>query len=278
MTKTKLILLGTGYPVPLPDTYQTSSAIIVDDTAFIIDCGGGTTQRLSAVNQKEPALAWSNLTRLILTHLHPDHTAGLVDFMLSTWVMFRKTPLIIYGPKGTKAMCDLLVEAYKIGIDEHLRHETPITWPLLYEVQEYDEGILYQDEKITITAFRVEHGALDAFGLKFVTPDKTIVMSGDTCKHPNVIEQAKGCDILFHEVYSERGLANAPARFPVSYFRQVHTSTRELAEIANETRPGLLILGHQMKLIPMTDDEFVKEITDHYDGKVVYGRDLDVFE
>ena len=58
----------------------------------------------------------------------------------------------------------------------------------------------------------------------------------------------------------------------------MHTSTLELADIANQTRPGKLIMTHQMHLGPVSDDEFLQEITDLYDGEVIYGRDLDVFE
>ena len=58
----------------------------------------------------------------------------------------------------------------------------------------------------------------------------------------------------------------------------MHTSTVELAAIANETRPKQLILTHQMHLGPVTDEEMVQEITDLYDGEVIFGRDLDVFQ
>ena len=81
--------------------------------------------------------------------------------------------------------------------------------------------------------------------------------------------------MLIHEVYSQKGFEG---RSPVwqQYHSSFHTSSVELAEIARETQPGLLLLYHQL-LWGSTEEELVKEITDRYDGPVVSGHDLDVF-
>ena len=93
-----------------------------------------------------------------------------------------------------------------------------------------------------------------------------------------MIQHAKGCDILVHEVYSERGMQLPRSVNRPAYFRSMHTSTVELAAIAREIRPKQLILTHQMHLGAITDEEIVQEITDLYDGEIIFGRDLDVFE
>lgn len=276
---TQLILLGTGSPACQPDAFQTASAVIVNDRAIVVDCGGGTVQRISqAVEKGVDSLYLGKLDTLILTHLHPDHTAGLADFIVSTWIRGRQAPLKIYGPAGTEEMVGHLIAAYKLGIAQHAGPDTPTKWPLLYEVHEYTDGDLIADENVRVTAFRVSHGNMETYGLTFVTEDKKIVFSADTIPHPAVIEHATGCDILVHEVYSERGLMANAERYPPVYFQTMHTSTLELAEIANKARPKLIVLQHEMALAPMTDEEFVAEISDHYDGAVVYGRDLDIFE
>jgi len=277
--KTTLTLLGTGNPGSYPNIFQTASAVVVDDTPFIIDCGGGTVQRLSMAHAAgQEALALGKLNTLVLTHLHPDHSAGLADFIVSTWIKGREEPLKIYGPAGTKEMTELLMQAYKLGIAEHRDTESPSSWPLLYEVIEYTAGELLSTESVTVTAFEVSHGGLETYGLKFGTADKTIVFSSDTRPHPSVIENSKGCDILVHEVYSEVGSQDPRPNNPQSYYRRMHTSTVELAEIANEAKPKKLVLHHQMHLGNVSDEEMVKEITDLYDGEVIFGRDLDVFE
>lgn len=276
---TTLTLLGTGQPGCYPNRYQSSTALVVNEMPIIIDCGGGTVQRLSSARAAgQEALRLGNLKTLILTHLHPDHSAGLADFIVSTWILGRREPLKIYGPAGTKEMTDLLVQAYKLGIAEHWETESPTSWPLTYEVIEYTDGELLATDDVTVTAFRVSHGGLETYGLKFVAADKSIVFSADTRPHPNVIKYGKGCDILVHEVYSERSIQQPRPNNPLNYFRRMHTSTVELAEIAGEIRPKKLILNHQMLLGPISNEELLQEITDLYDGEVISGCDLDVFE
>ena len=60
------------------------------------------------------------------------------------------------------------------------------------------------------------------------------------------------------------------------YHSNFHTSTVELAKMAAEARPKLLILYHQLPM-GVTPEKLMSEIKELYDGKVVYGNDLDVF-
>ena len=104
--------------------------------------------------------------------------------------------------------------------------------------REIDAGVVFKDERVTVTAFRVPHGTWPhAFGFRFATPDKVIVFSGDTAFSEAIAEQCNGCDILVHE----GGRANAND----AYFRAFHTTAQELARIAVEARPKLLVLYHQ---------------------------------
>ena len=248
MSRTQLLLLGTGTPNCLPQRSQSSLAVIVDGQPYIVDCGGGTIQRISQARHHHQleALAPPNLTRLFLTHLHPDHTTGLADFIIAPWVLDRVSTLEIYGVVGTQAMVNALGEAYKIGINEHQYGLAPINHELLVNVTEVDGGYVYQDARVRIEAFTVSHGDLAAVGYKFTTADKTIVISGDTCPSPQLVEMARGCDILVHEVYSAEQCSKSRSPAWQHYHRTVHTSTEELAHIANQVRPQLLVLVHQL--------------------------------
>ena len=57
----------------------------------------------------------------------------------------------------------------------------------------------------------------------------------------------------------------------------MHTSTEELAELAREIRPRLLLLYHQL-FWGLTADELVAEVSGGYDGDVRSTDDLDVFD
>jgi ribonuclease BN (tRNA processing enzyme) len=81
--------------------------------------------------------------------------------------------------------------------------------------------------------------------------------------------------VLIHEVYSQAGFDRRPPEWQ-RYHSNFHTSTRELAELAVKARPGLLLLYHQLYW-GATDDDLVNEIKQRYGGKVVSGRDLDIY-
>ncbi len=143
-------------------------------------------------------------------------------------------------------------------------------------MHEIGPGIVYEDERVRVTAFLVEHGNWpESYGYRFDTPDRTVVVSGDTRPSAAIVENCNGCDVLVHEVYSQAGFQR---RDPVwrRYHSSFHTSSLELGRIAAEARPGLLVLYHQL-LWGSTPEALVDEIRQVYDGPVVYGNDLDVF-
>ena len=61
-----------------------------------------------------------------------------------------------------------------------------------------------------------------------------------------------------------------------------HTSAIELAAIANEVKPGLLVIYHRGNRVggPVTremDDLLVDGIRQTYKGEIVVGQDLDIY-
>lgn len=278
---TRVVMLGTGTPNADPDASGPAVAIVVNDTPYIIDSGPGVVRRAAAAHRKGVAgLAVSRLRRLFITHLHSDHTAGYPDFMLTPAVLERNAPLLVFGPPGLQRMTDHLRKAYAEDLEIRLHGLEPKMpdGPKGYEVKvrEVGQGLVYRDENVTVTAFQVIHGSWKhALGYRFVTPDRTIVISGDCRPTPAIIEECDGCDVLIHEVYSESGFARRPPEWQ-RYHSSFHTSTRELASIASKARPGLLILYHQL-LWGTTPEEMLREIAQGYDGRVVFGRDLDIY-
>ena len=97
----------------------------------------------------------------------------------------------------------------------------------------------------------------------------------DARPSPGITENCDRCDFLIHEVYSQAGFDRREPEWQ-RYHSSFHTSSHQLAKIAAEARPGTLILYHQLLWGP-TPEELLAEIAETYDGKVVYGNDLDVF-
>src|ERR1700757_3440415 len=98
--RTRVVLLGTGTPVPDPDRSGPATAIVVDDTAYLVDFGPGVVRRAQAAALKRgiPAVEPGNLKVAFVTHLHSDHTAGYSDLIFSGWTAGRTVALQVYGP------------------------------------------------------------------------------------------------------------------------------------------------------------------------------------
>ena len=277
-TDTKLILLGTGTPFADPTKSGPSLAIVVNNTSYIVDCGPGVVRRAAEASKLGfPSLEAAQLKTLFITHLHSDHTIGLADIILTPAVLDRNAPIRIYGPVGSKKMTDDLMSAYKEDIAIRINGLEKGD-AIAYQVytNEIKEGQIYKDSNLTVTAFNVQHGQWDnAFGFVFQTKDKKIVISGDCTYSENLIKYAKDCDILVHEVYSDAGLKKRTQRWQ-DYHSTFHTSTYQLADIANKVKPKLLILNHQLTF-GTTLQSLLDELKSKYAGPVVNGADLDVF-
>ncbi|UCD75869.1 MAG: MBL fold metallo-hydrolase [Phycisphaerales bacterium] len=277
-TTTQLVLLGTGTPNADPDRSGPAFAIVVNGTPYLVDCGPGIVRRAAAAHRNGvEGLAVAKLDRVFITHLHSDHTIGYPDLILTPAVLGRPGPLEAYGPPGLAKMTDHLLAAY----DEDIRRRVdgfeegnPEAYKV--NVHEFEPGVIYEDGNVKVIAFPVPHAGWEhAFGFRFETPDRIIVISGDTTPCPELVEQARGCDILVHEVYSTAAFADRSPKWQ-KYHANAHTSSHQLAEIARQVRPGLLVLTHQL-LWGTAEEELLAEIREIYDGEVRSGRDLDSF-
>lgn len=277
-TRTRLIILGTGNPYPDPMRSGPAAAIIVDDTPYLIDFGPGIVRRAElAYLSGEYSLRSRNLKTAFLSHMHSDHTVGFPDLIYSPWVMGRDEPLQVYGPKGMDNMTAHTLAAYDMDKQQRICGLEAIN-PDGFGVQshEIEAGCIYEDERIKVDAFAVDHGdSWDAYGFRFETPDGVIVISGDTRPSPALIDACQDCDILLHEVYSAAGFKKRPKDWQ-RYHSHMHTSSEELAEIASEINPGVVVMTHLL-LWGRSEQELVEEVEAGYDGEVVCANDLDVF-
>jgi len=285
----QIVLLGTGTPLPDPDRAGPATAIVVNGTAYIIDFGTGVVRRAAAARKKGvQGLEPVNLKIGFLTHLHSDHTLGFPDMLLTPWIMGRKEPLEVYGPAGTQLMAEHILKAYEFDINTRtggMEHANTTGYKV--NVHEIQSGIVYRDERVTVTAFAVHHGDVPAYGYRFETPDRTIVISGDSSAEGGVLQNCNRCDVLIHEAYTQASFAKVSAEWK-KYRLAYHTSSEELAQLASKAKPGLLILYHRAN--PGCDqarteecretgseEQLLKEVRQGYAGQVVAGHDLDIY-
>ena len=273
-SRTRIIMLGTGNPVDDPDRFGPATLIQVDSTAYLVDCGVGVVRRLAAARRagSTPVRSWQ-LHRVFITHLHSDHTLGYADLILSPWTLGESRQwLQVFGPSGTRAMTDHLLAAYAedIRIRSGPGGDAPGVAPPRVDVHEITPGVVYRDSLVTVTAFAVHHGTWpQAFGFRFQTPDRDIVISGDAAPPSAIPAQCHGCDVLIHEGGSfHRDSTDA-------YRRAFHTSMEDMLDVVRAARPKLLVLYHQR---PGDNEAGRRFIQNGYDaGRVVVAKDLDVY-
>jgi ribonuclease BN (tRNA processing enzyme) len=289
-SQTQIVLLGTGNPVPDPDRSGPATAVVVNGTPYLVDFGAGVMRRAKAavVDKGIAALEPPNFRVVFVTHLHSDHTIGFADLILTPWIYGRRVPLEVYGPPGIKAMSEHLLEAYRADFEartsEHARGLYTVgSFPEGHGVNAHEigPGVIYKDANVTVTAFPTKH-AIESYGYRFDTPDRSIVLSGDTNPTQATIDACHGCDVLVHEVQTLEWLAKRPDF--QSYAAKYHTTTEQLAELATKAKPRLLILYHaSIALRPAVNprasspEALLAEMSSRYLGHVVVGRDLDVY-
>jgi ribonuclease BN (tRNA processing enzyme) len=274
---TLVVLLGTGNPGPVPERSGPATAIVVDDVAYLVDFGPGVIRRASAAfrDRKIAALEPVKLRVAFATHLHSDHTVGYADLIFTPWTIGRQVPLEVYGPQGIKAMTEHLLAAYSVDIETRTnadgnQHDFPQGSRV--NARDIGPGVVFKDAKVTVTAFATRH-AMESYGYRFDTPDRSIVISGDTNPTQATIDACRGCDVLIHEVQTPAWRKTRPERFQ-RFAEKFHTSTPQLAELAKQAKPRLLILYHYNA---QSDQELFTDLASRYSGQFVVGRDLDVY-
>src|SRR5579862_3257135 len=271
---TLVILLGVGTPRATPAAQGPATAIVVGQRVFLVDAGPGVERQLAAAH-----LTIAGPEATFITHLHSDHTLGYPDLILTSWVMGRTRPLEVFGPRGLRRMTDLILGGYSEGMQirtEGLEHETPGGYRV--NVHEIKPGVVYDSGGVKVTAIAVSHGSWPyAFGYRIDTPDRSIVVSGDTRPSAALEAASRGVDVLVHEVYPRAELGPESRQggedWP-RYMRQFHTSDSELGAIAARAKPKLLVLTHIVRGSAADSTLIAGVRLGGYTGPVAVGHDL----
>ena len=268
----RLTLLGTGGPTPVMERFGPSILVEAGEEKLLIDAGRGAIQRLMQLTQPV-----REVRSIFLTHLHSDHIVGLPDLRLTGWLNGRaETPLRVWGPRGTRDMMNYLDLAFNYDIrirayDDRLPPEGAVVL-----AEDIEEGIIYENNGVTITAFEVDHAPIKpAFGYRIEYINRSAVVCGDTRFSEHLISNAKGADVLVHEVIAPdlmrgRSGGNSEAMERVI---EHHTIPEKAGEVFARVSPRLAVYSH---IIPVTAtaDDLIPPTRKTYSGPLEIGEDL----
>jgi ribonuclease BN (tRNA processing enzyme) len=277
-TKTRLILLGTaGGPRPRRAPSAASQVIVVNDMAYVVDCGDGVARQLTAAG-----IPVSRLRHIFITHQHSDHNADYGNLILLSWAELPE-PVNAWGPPPLEKMTRLFLELNEFDITTRTADEgrKPLA-PLLKPHEITKAGLVMQDDNVRVTAALVPHPPIEhAFAYRFDTADRSIVISGDTARSDALTKLAQGADVLVHEVMWVPAVDRIAASIPNSttlkkHIIDSHTSVEDAGRVAQAAGVKTLVLSH---FVPaddptITDQMWLDAARSHFRGDIIVGKDL----
>lgn len=288
----QLLFCGTGSPNRTPHRGQPCTALVAAGKLFLFDAGEGSIAKLA-----EYEAPLGRLHTIFLTHLHSDHVSGVAEVMHNSWLYGRRHELAVVGPPGTARMVAGFEAAYSDDLDERTRVlGIEAISPALAFSGARDEEVggdeirtFYDAEGLVIKAFQIDHPDWPhAYGYRIEHKGKVIVISGDTRASESIVTHARGADLLVHEALNMEAMTHIGAAMdrtggPIPGSRmariaEVHTTTHELADLAERAEVKALAITHLIPAIPpnwVADQFFVDGMSVRYGGPIMIARDGD---
>ena len=244
---------------------------------MIFDVGRGATIRLA-----QAKISLSSLT-VFITHLHSDHLNGLSDLWTTGYIppTLRQTPLEIYGPPGIVELAGGLQVAFKAdleirstelgerGIDFSTSAATVDATEVAHEGAFFDRG------GVKVSAISVEHGASKAFAYRVDYGERSVVISGDTNLSSNLIDKARGADLIIHEVMAvDEELLKGSAL--LQDILTGHTPPEDAGVLFRDVEPKMAVFNHIIRM-GVSDEGIETATRKTYSGPLRVGRDLMTF-
>jgi len=274
----RVTLLGTGNPRPSMTRFGPSILVEAGTKRILVDAGRGATQRLFSLGDG----MLSGIDLILLTHLHSDHVVGLPDLWLTGWIFGREKPLLVRGPEGTAAMMSHLKAAYAfdIGVRRDVDERFPAAG-IEVDASDLRSGTSFELDGVKITAFAVDHGVVKpAYGYRIDYAGRSVVFSGDTRPSRALVENARGVDVLIHEVVvpSVEMMRSAVADATrVQRIIDHHTTPEDAGRIFAEVKPRLAVYSHIVPS-PAAAKDLEGPTRKTYAGRLVVGEDLMVID
>lgn len=253
-------LCGAGSPLPAPKASGPCVAVVANGALYVVDVGTDSPRNLTRMGW-----AASALEGVFITHFHSDHIDGLGELMTLRWAGGSfDSPLPVFGPSGIERVVNGFNEAYAQDFIYRQAHHGDSVAPLSaagsvsqpFEKPAPGQSVTLLDKDgLTIEAFSVTHTPVDpAVGYRFSYKGRTAVITGDTIKDQNIVDMAKGADLLVHEALADnlvaminKGARNNQQANLIKITHDIpdyHATPMDAAETAAEAGVGHLLYYH----------------------------------
>lgn len=237
----KLTVVGSGDAFGSGGRLSTCFHVSDEAGTYLLDCGASATVGLNRLG-----LDFSAIGSIVISHLHGDHFAGLVFFVLHAQYVARRTaPLTVIGPPGIEARFVTACEALFPGSTTTARRHA-LTFEEITAAQP-----LERDGRL-LRAYEVVHpSGAPSHALRIEHAGKTLAFSGDTGWTDVLLDVARGADLYISECYTfDRVLpyhidwATLSAKLPMLAARRIlvsHMGEDALARRNEMSAPSVLL-------------------------------------
>lgn len=264
----EVTILGSGTPIPSIERFGPSTLIEYKGKKYLFDVGRGTTIRLNQIG-----INAAEIDYLFLTHLHSDHITGFADLWLTGWIWQRRNDLNVYGPEGIEGFITYTQKAFSSDIAFRRKQTGLSPDGLKLNLMPVQQGVIYKDNDVRITAIRVEHGAVEnAYGYRFDTDKHSVLLSGDTTFSKNLIHHGKDVDLLIHElaVIEPRLIEHNNKLKKISDY---HTSLQQAKKVIDHIQPDRTVFNHLL-IIGVEPRKLSQDINTLFKGRAELAYDL----
>lgn len=292
----QVINAGSGSPMFGENRAKPSVAVIAGGKFLLFDVGDGTTSSLDTLN-----MPIAQVKNIFLTHYHSDHTGDLGQFINNTWTQppFRQEPITIHGPTGCDDFVAGINAASQADIDIRSANTGAPSAGGLGVSNEFvypEDGSameVWSEDGVVVKVFKNDHYDVEiSCGYRIEYAGRSVVISGDTIKNVDVVNNAVGSDLLFHEASSyamtnraaaiiEMAIPAPEGPFMAERLRSTtehHSDTLDAAEVASEAGVGRLVLTHIQPPIPAhLNPLFTAGMSNIYSGPIDVGQDNDFY-
>lgn len=271
----KVTLLGTGSPIPDANRAGPSTLVQAGSVNLLFDCGRGVLMRLAAAG-----LFPGFLHRVVLTHLHSDHTTDFNDLVTTRWAMSPvENPLPVVGPPGTQAYVDRVLAMLSDDIRYRCDHHADLNWEPGVNVVEVHDGPAFEIDGVVVTAAPSDHRPVaPTTAYRIEHEGGVVVIAGDTVPCEGLDRLCAGADVYVQTVINTELVKAIPSP-RIQDIHDYHSSLAQAGQTAARAGVRTLVLTHPVPApFPGTEDQWIAEVAAHFDGEIVLANDLDAFE